>query len=165
MPRRLYWLDLWRTHPPRRGAIVAVCLPRNAACLAARRGYIGPGECACNTSPVLKRIAALSPDLVEVRESGILVNGAPLPHSGRRARDSRARLIPRVPAGLYPLKPATAWLYGESDARSWDSRYFGPVPLAGLVAEAHPIPWTWVFTLAALTGGAFWFLGRRSPRA
>ena len=161
MPRRLYVLDRWHDDP-RRGAVVAVCLPREAACLAARRGYLGPGECACNTSPLIKKIAGLAPDLVEVREEGIRVNGTELPHSARRARDSRNRTVPRVPAGRYRLEPATAWLYGESDPRSWDSRYFGPVPLAGLIGQLHPIPWPLVFAAAVLTGGAFLFARRRS---
>lgn len=161
MPRRLYVLDRWND-VPHRGAVIAVCLPRETACLAARRGYLGPGECACNTSPLIKKIAGLAPDLVEVRESGVLVNGKELPHSARRARDSQNRTIPRVPAGRYRLESGTAWLYGESDPRSWDSRYFGPVPLAGLIGHLHPVPWLLVFAASALMGGAFLFLRRRS---
>ena len=161
MPRRLYVLDRWND-APRRGTVVAVCLPRETACLAARRGYLGPGECACNTSPLIKKIAGLAPDVVEVRESGVLVNGTMLPHSARRARDSQTRTVPQVRAGLYRLEAGTAWLYGESDPRSWDSRYFGPVPLAGLIGQVHPIPWPMVFAASVATGGAISFLRRRS---
>lgn len=160
MPRRLYLLDRWHD-APRRGAVIAICLPREAACSAARRGYLGPGECACNTAPLIKKVAGLAPDLVEVRESGVLVNGDGLPHSARRARDGRNRAVARVPAGLYRLEPATVWLYGESDPRSWDSRYFGPVPLAGLIGQLHPIPGLLVFAATALSGGAFWKLRSR----
>jgi len=34
------------------------------------------------------------------------------------------------------------WLFGFNDARSWDARYFGPVPLANLRGVLTPVV-TW----------------------
>jgi type IV secretory pathway protease TraF len=34
------------------------------------------------------------------------------------------------------------WLFGFNDARSWDARYFGPVPAAGVRGVLRPVV-TW----------------------
>ncbi len=34
------------------------------------------------------------------------------------------------------------WLFGFNDRRSWDSRYFGPIPLANVRGEIEPVV-TW----------------------
>ena len=36
-------------------------------------------------------------------------------------------------------QPGQVWLFGFNDRRSWDSRYFGPVPLANVRGEIKPV--------------------------
>jgi len=115
--------------PPTRGALVTLCLPETLARLGRARGYLTAGPCPGGVRPVGKRLVALPGDRVEVRGATVSVNGSPLPGIRRRPRDSAGRFIPSVPEGTYRVAPGTAWLISEFHPRSWDSRYYGPVPL------------------------------------
>ncbi len=35
--------------------------------------------------------------------------------------------------------PDDVWLFGLHDARSWDSRYFGPVPVNAVRGAVEPV--------------------------
>jgi type IV secretory pathway protease TraF len=85
---------------------------------------------------VLKRVAALPGDRVVVSPLGLTVDGRRLLHSSRRRRDTAGRPLPAVPQGEYRVAPGTLWIYSDHTNRSWDSRYFGPVPLAGVRSTA-----------------------------
>lgn len=119
-----WWVET--AQAPQRGDIVKACPPEHAARLARKRGYVLFGLCAGGVQPVLKHIAALPKDVVEVSADGIRVNGAPLPHSTPALHDSGGRLLRSWPRGSYRLTTRQAWLYAPG-ARSFDSRYFGPV--------------------------------------
>ena len=135
---------LWRMAgaalPVTLGEYVAACPPRSGVvALAARRGYIAPGDCPTGLTPLLKQIAAMPGDTVRVTEAGISVNGRLLPHTAPLASDSQGRPLPHVPPGIYQVVPGTVWLLSTYNARSFDSRYFGPVPVAALRARLRPI--------------------------
>ncbi len=135
---------LWRTAgaalPATLGEYVAACpLKSGVVALAAKRGYIAPGDCPTGLMPLLKQIAAVPGDTVRVTEAGISVNGRPLPHTAPLASDSQGRPLPHVPPGIYQVEPGTVWLLSTYNARSFDSRYFGPVPVAALRARLRPI--------------------------
>lgn len=135
---------LWRTAgaalPATLGEYVAACPPRSGVvALAARRGYIAPGDCPTGLTPLLKQVAAVAGDTVRVTDAGISVNGRPLPHTAPLASDSRGRPLPHVLPGTYLVEPGTVWLLSTYNARSFDSRYFGPVPVAALRARLRPI--------------------------
>jgi type IV secretory pathway protease TraF len=49
----------------------------------------------------------------------------------------------RVPDGRYVIPPGEVWLVSTFSPRSWDSRYFGPVPASAIVSALTPL---WVFT-------------------
>jgi type IV secretory pathway protease TraF len=50
-----------------------------------------------------------------------------------------APLLPQhYPYGTFELGPSSLWLI-DKDPRSWDSRYFGPVPETLINATAKPI--------------------------
>lgn len=124
----------------RRGDFAQACLPSSVACLGKARGYLGSGTCPCRTRAVLKRIAALPGDDVRITEYSVLVNGRRLPSTARRASDSNGRPIPRIPPGHYQVAPDSIWILGMADPRSWDSRYFGPIPSSQVV----PLKPLWV---------------------
>ena len=44
--------------------------------------------------------------------------------------------------GARRVAPGEVWLFGFNDRRSWDARYFGPVPLADVRGVLKPMV-TW----------------------
>ncbi len=123
-----------------RGELVLVCLPETLARFAVERGYLARGAgCGDGVEPVGKRIGALAGDAVKVAPEYVVVNGMLLPNSASRTRDSRGRHVPHVAFGMHPVKDGEVWLFGEADPRSWDSRYFGPVPTNAVRAELKPV--------------------------
>lgn len=138
MPLGLYRVRPQGSEPLERGTLVAICPSDVVLAVALPRGYLRPGSCRGNVEPLLKRIAAVAHDRVDVSDGAVAVNGRALPNSGRRARDCADRPLPRIPAGRYLISPGTIWLYAPV-ARSWDSRYFGPEPAANVVGIATPV--------------------------
>jgi conjugative transfer signal peptidase TraF len=126
---------------PQRGKFIVACLPERLGAYARKRGYLAPGRCPGGVSEVVKRVAALPGDLVVVDESGLTVNGTPLPRTARLRRDSDGRPVAAVPPGRYRVEPGTVWLYATHSPKSWDSRYYGAVPLGGVRSTALRL-WT-----------------------
>jgi conjugative transfer signal peptidase TraF len=127
---------------PRRGSIVAVCPPLDAAEFARERGYLGPGSCPGGVRGLGKIVLAIGGDVVAHREDGIAVNRELIANSGTLARDSRQRLLPHYPWGDHVLKPRELWLFSSYRPNSYDSRYFGPVDASRVMAVLRPV-WTW----------------------
>jgi conjugative transfer signal peptidase TraF len=125
--------------PPARGRLVAACLPLSIARIGRARSYLPPGPCAGGSAPVLKILAALPGDRVEITASGILVNGFRLRNSGAHAADSHGRPLTPVPVGRYRLR-GCYWL-AAPHPDSWDSRYYGCLPREAL--REVLIPW-WI---------------------
>lgn len=139
MPRGL-WMVAPVGDAVQRGDTVAVCPPEVAAVQeAGRRGYIPAGGCAGGLEPLVKPVAAIAGDVVTVSESGIAVNGAPVLNTVSLARDSVGRPLRPFPAGVYAVAPGQLWLLSGHDPRSFDSRYFGPVPVGNVRGVAHPL--------------------------
>jgi conjugative transfer signal peptidase TraF len=125
---------------PSRGDLVLVCLPAALAQLGQARGYLARGRgCADGIEPVGKLLSAMPGDSVEVTRDYIAVNGRQLQNSAALSRDSRGRSLPHFAWGRYTVRPNQVWLLGTNDARSWDSRYFGPVPASSIRAQLEPV--------------------------
>lgn len=133
-------LGLWRIVPLNRdvtaGDLVFVCPPRTPAFqLARERGYVHPGLCAGWMSPLIKTILALPGQHVEIGNS-VAIDGEPIAHSAIRWTDAEGRALAAHPGGIVPA----GHLYLHSDfAGSYDSRYFGPIPDAGLLGLARQV--------------------------
>jgi len=138
MPLGIYRLEPLPTSGVTRGMVVAACAPGAAADLGRRRGYLSSGPCADDTEPLLKVVAGAPGDRVAVSAEGVAVNGCPLSDSRPIARDRAGRLVSPWPRGDFRLGQGQVWLYA-SNPRSWDSRYWGPAPVAGLLAVAVPL--------------------------
>ncbi len=123
----------------RRGAIVAACLPAEVARLGMERHYLGPGGCPGGAEPVVKRLAAVAGDVVEVTGEGVLVDGAALPCSRPLAEDHGSRPLEPFAPGPHRLASDEVWLYSPYEARSWDSRYFGPIPAENVLHVVAPV--------------------------
>lgn len=141
--------------PLARGRLVSACLPLDAARLGRSRSYLPPGLCPGDSAPVLKVLAALPGDLVEITPSGVLVNGDRLRDSAVHAADSHGRRLSPVPRGRYRLR-GCYWL-AAPHPDSWDSRYFGCLPRESL--REVLIPWWTASPLSPLLD----FRARKSP--
>jgi conjugative transfer signal peptidase TraF len=113
----------------RRGDYVFVCLPPAVVADAMRRNAVafplaggGRGDCAGGIVPLVKRVVALSGDVVEFSDRGVAIAGQMLPDSGV----VNAR-VEHFPFGRYELGAGQAWVLGRG--RSWDSRFFGTVAI------------------------------------
>ena len=87
---------------------------------------------------MLKPVAAVAGDTVDVDAAGVAVNGVPAVPPGL-ARDSRGRALAAVPPGRYPVPSGAVWLLSSHSPRSWDGRYWGPLPVEAVRGEAWPL--------------------------
>lgn len=124
-----------------RGTPVVWCLPLRLVGEARHRGYLGAGPCPGGVESILKEVAAIPGDTVLVDSAGMAVNGRRLPNSRPLPFDSRGRPIGAVRAGTYPVRPGEAWVWSPYTPQSFDSRYYGALPLRDLVGVARPL-WT-----------------------
>jgi conjugative transfer signal peptidase TraF len=138
MPVGIYVLSPLPPDGAARGMLVAACTPARAVKKGRQRGYLAVGPCASDTELLLKSIAAIAGDDVGVSAAGITVNGQLLPDSRAVVRDRAGRRLTPWPRGLYRLGAGKVWLYAD-DPRSWDSRYWGPVPTDDVPAGASPL--------------------------
>jgi conjugative transfer signal peptidase TraF len=128
--------------PAGRGALVAACLPAAIARTGIARGYLREGDCPAGAEPVAKVIGAVAGDVIELEPGWVAVNGVKFSNSQTAARDSAGRPLSHVLWGARRVGSREVWLFGFNDARSWDARYFGQVPLAGVRGVLKPVV-TW----------------------
>jgi conjugative transfer signal peptidase TraF len=132
-----------QTGPPlQRGTLVAACLPGSVAAWGRSRGYLHRGSCPDGTAPVGKPIFAIDGDTVTVGSDGLELDGTPMPRTRLLRQDSEGRPLMRIPDGRYIVHPGEVWLVSTFSPRSWDSRYFGPVPASAIVSALSPL---WAF--------------------
>lgn len=131
---------------PQCGDPVSFCLTGPFVGLAAERGYLKPGSCPSGLRPLLKVVAGLPGDLVQVGPAGIRVT----PPGARAAclwPDSRIKTTDRyrrpVPSALASgvIPPGFVLAPGVHPG-SFDSRYFGFVPLDSLRRTLPVFVWT-----------------------
>lgn len=129
LPRGLY--RLVRGAPPTRGALVSLQPPPRAAALIAERDYLPPG------ASLLKVVVAAPGDTACINERSFVVNGRRI--GAVAGRDSAGRALA---AFLFcGAVPSGSAFVATSAPLSFDSRYFGPVPVASMTV-AVPV-WTY----------------------
>ena len=137
---REFWQVVEHDAPLRRGEVVAICPPNTKSVRqGAERGYIPAGNCPDGYEPLVKPVAATAGDIVAVSPAGISVNGQSLPDTAQLAQDSAGRPLRAFPAGVYHVAAGEVWLVAKQDTRSFDSRYFGSVPIINARGGAHPV--------------------------
>jgi conjugative transfer signal peptidase TraF len=138
MPVGLYRVS---SGPPVKGAMVLACLPADVAVFARSRGYVPHGACPGATAPIGKVVLAMVGDSVVVTAEGLLVNGRLVQNTKPLAVDGAGRPLPRFPDGTHVVGQDEVWLYSSYSKRSFDSRYFGPLPLSCVLNRVLPL-WT-----------------------
>lgn len=102
------------------------------------RGYRGSGACRDGAAPLLKPVVAKAGDTVELSARGIAVNGTLLPNTAPLSKDSQSRPLSAWPFGYYVVASDTVWVASTYHARSFDSRYFGPISTAAIRGRLKP---------------------------
>jgi conjugative transfer signal peptidase TraF len=121
---------LYGLHPvpnPGRGAMVAAVPPLSVAELGARRHYLPRGVL------LVKRVAAVPGDIACAKDARVTVNGRLA--AVRRRSDNLGRPLPWW-SGCVELRSDSYLLLGTSPD-SFDGRYFGITPRAGILGEAR----------------------------
>jgi conjugative transfer signal peptidase TraF len=109
--------------------LVEFCPEGDFSALSSSRGYRPPGPCPDGAAPLLKPVIANSGDTVAVVNEGIRVNGRLLPNTAPQRVDTAGRPLTAWPPGAYAVAPATLWVASTYHPDSFDSRYFGPIPV------------------------------------
>jgi conjugative transfer signal peptidase TraF len=133
-------LGLWRITPLDRpaavGDLVFVCPPAGEiSAFGLERGYFRRGPCPGGAAPLIKTIVAIAGARVAVGTE-VTIDHLPLPRSRLSSGDGHGRSLSPWRGGVIP--PGHVFLHA-SFAGSYDSRYFGPVPEAGLLGLAWPV--------------------------
>jgi conjugative transfer signal peptidase TraF len=136
-------LGLYVATSTEESSLIEFCPPEPFASLAILRGYRDGGSCADGGAPLLKPIVARPGDIVDLSERGIAVNGSLLPNTVPLNRDTKGRPIQHWPFGRYSVAEGTVWAASSYNARSFDSRYFGPIDLSAVRGHLRPLVTQW----------------------
>lgn len=112
--------------------LAVVMPPDELAAFLDERGYLPRGL------PLIKRVLALSGTTVCRSGAEIVTYGTT--YGQARALDTRGRPLP-VWQGCRTLSDGEAFFMNWDSPDSFDSRYFGPLPVSAIVARAVPV-WT-----------------------
>ncbi|MBB6414184.1 signal peptidase I [Mesorhizobium sangaii] len=118
--------------PSARGDLVLISAPEAIASLAEKRGYLPPNI------PLVKRLAALPGEHVCAFNEAIIIGGEIV--ARRLATDGQGRPMPWWNA-CRKLGRDEIFLLGSDRNRSFDSRYFGPIPTQNVIGRLVPL-WT-----------------------
>ena len=82
-------------------------------------------------------------DAVEISETGVFVNGRVIPDSVVFPADSHGRPhTVHMERGRYIVPAGHVFVLSTAHPRSWDSRYFGFLPLSAVRGTVREV-WTW----------------------
>jgi len=119
--------------------LVEFCPAEPFGSFAAARGYRSKGNCPDGASPLMKPVIARAGHLVETSSRGIAVNGALIRNTAPRRLDAFGRAMTPWPFGTYRVAPGTVWVASSYNAKSFDSRYFGPVAVSSIRTHLRPL--------------------------
>ncbi|MBY5760199.1 conjugative transfer signal peptidase TraF [Rhizobium leguminosarum] len=133
-------LGLWRIvtlrRPPAVGDLVFICPPDTEAMWAARsRGYLRSGLCPGGLAPLIKTVIATAGQGVEIG-SHVRVDGILVASSAIARADGKGRSLSPFAGGTVPAD--TVFLHSRF-VGSYDSRYFGPLPVSGILGLAQEV--------------------------
>lgn len=126
--------------PIERGAYVLWCPPERLEFdLAKERGYIGAGFCPGGYGNMMKKVLATHDDVVSVTDEGVRINGTLIPASQPSEVDSMGRPLPRFRVLHHVLSPSEVLMMSDTNPRSFDARYFGPIPRDIIQSRIYPL--------------------------
>jgi len=93
------------------------------------------------TKKFVKRIIALPGDEIQIKDNAVYVNGSILDEPFAQFTQG---VVPAIAKnfGPYTIPSNSAFVLGDNRNHSYDSRYWGPVPIKDLVGKATRIYWS-----------------------
>jgi conjugative transfer signal peptidase TraF len=131
-------VGLYRITADQHAPLVEFCPTEPYASVAATRGYRGSGSCPDGGEPLMKPVVANTGDEVTLSSDGIAVNGTLLRNTAPRPADTRGRPMMSWAFGRHVVGTGEVWVASSYNARSFDSRYFGPVRTADIRCRLKP---------------------------
>lgn len=133
-------IGIWRIRPIERsvrvGDLVFVCPPQTPQMLEAlNRGYLRTGLCPGAFAPLIKMVVAVAGQTIEI-DRKVRIDGLSLPQSQLALRDGKGQRLTAFEGGR--VATGQVFLY-SSFVGSFDSRYFGPVPVSGVLGLASEV--------------------------
>ena len=107
--------------------------------LALARGYRDAGACPDGGAPLLKPIIAAASDQVDFSARGLVVDGTSIPNTAPLAVDTKGRPLNHWAFGRYTVPAGEVWVASSYNNRSFDSRYFGPIPATAIRSRVKPV--------------------------
>jgi conjugative transfer signal peptidase TraF len=136
-PVGIYWTV---QRPMKKGDLVFVLPPAAPAfALAVARGYLERGYTPAHSCALIKRVVAIGGDLITIDVQGVSVNGERLPNSTPLEWDGADRPLQPWWVTDYRLDPREVLLMSDYSPLSWDSRYFGPLPITAIQSVIRPV--------------------------
>jgi conjugative transfer signal peptidase TraF len=132
-------LGFYKTTSDSSARLVEFCPPEPYGRYMAERGYRSAGNCPDGGSPLMKPVIAVAGDIVEASPGGLAVNGVWLINTAPRTIDTKGRSMTPWPSAKYRVPIGFVWVASTYTARSFDSRYFGPIPSAALRSNLVPL--------------------------
>lgn len=132
-------IGLYVTTSDQTAKLVEFCPAEPFASLSISREYREQGRCPDGAEPLMKPIVAVVGDTVEFSKQGVAVNGKLLPNSAVCSFDTKTRLLTHWPYGKYHVSAGTLWVVSSYNARSFDSRYFGPILSSSIQSHLRPL--------------------------
>jgi conjugative transfer signal peptidase TraF len=121
------------------GTLIEFCPSEPYASFSLLRGYRDSGTCPDGGAPLLKPIVAAAGDDVDFSTAGLTVNGTPLRNTAPLAVDTKGRSLQHWQFGRGKVASGTVWVASSYNARSFDSRYFGPVAESAIRSRLRPV--------------------------
>ena len=76
---------------------------------------------------------------MELTAAGITVNSQLIPNTAPLSMDTEHRALEHFPYGRYGVAQEEVWLASSYNRRSFDSRYYGPVPAHAIRAHLRAL--------------------------
>jgi conjugative transfer signal peptidase TraF len=123
---------------PEKGDLVFIAVPDSPVfAMAKERGYL---NVAFSPTPrLLKRLVGVVGDRVTIDGTGVVVNGIRLANSVPLKVDGAGRPLEIFAVKDNFLGRGEVLLMSEYNPESFDSRYFGPLPVSTIEAVATPL--------------------------
>ncbi|MGR9019890.1 conjugative transfer signal peptidase TraF [Vibrio parahaemolyticus] len=120
------------------GDLVIFCPPPGAVIdQALKREYLKYGTCQSGSTPLIKKIMAISGDHLSF-DGVVRKNGKPLARFLVRSADSHHRQLPQLKA--FTLTDDEFFMMSDyAPENSFDSRYFGAIPKSAVQGKTVPI--------------------------
>lgn len=99
----------------------------------------GWSNCPDGNKALLKPVVAWAGDTVTVTPLGVAVNGSVLHNSMPLSKDTNGEVLHAYPLGNYNVKPGELWVISSHSRKSFDSRYYGPIPETSIRTWVRPL--------------------------